>query len=280
MTQVRTLESYLGLPYTIELIRQDEETWFARVAELPGCMTEADSAEEAAVMIQEAMADWIAVALEDGQPVPEPRPAEEYSGKFVLRVSKSLHRDLAEAANRDGISLNQYLNVELARAVGRAPVLAESATQAHERWPGLQAPLRRVLARAGYRQQAEALDERLFADWLSMGLAQASAAIEIQDFVGALSYLDGLMLSLQTAVDESPLLGSISAAVQTMYGQIETICHLRERIIDQPSIQTRISQHTSRSNRFAAQAVMRDDAAEYMVVETPMFLQRRGSYQW
>ncbi len=43
-------------------------------------------------MIREAMRGWISVALEDGIPVPEPKPDEDYSGKFVVRVPRSLHR--------------------------------------------------------------------------------------------------------------------------------------------------------------------------------------------
>lgn len=82
-------------------------------------MTEADSPAEAAAMISDALACWIEVALADGQPIPEPRAVEDYSGKFVVRVSRSLHRDLVAAAERDDVSLNQYVATELARAVGR-----------------------------------------------------------------------------------------------------------------------------------------------------------------
>jgi antitoxin HicB len=120
MDREKGLDYYLSLPYTIELVRTDDLTWFARVAELRGCMTEGDSPEHAAAMIRDAMAAWIEVALEDGLPIPEPRPAEEYSGKFVVRIPKSLHRDLVETAAREGVSLNQYVGAELARAVGHA----------------------------------------------------------------------------------------------------------------------------------------------------------------
>ena len=128
MGRQRDLNDYLTLPYTIELIREDDSTWFARIVELPGCITEGDSLEDATVMIYDALASWVESALEDGQLIPEPRSAEEYSGKFVVRVPKSLHRDLVEAAAREKVSLNQYIGVELARAVGRA-----QATPAAER---------------------------------------------------------------------------------------------------------------------------------------------------
>ena len=118
MTSAKDVNYYLSLPYTIEIVRTDESTWFARVVELPGCITEGDSPEDAAAMIRDAMAAWIEVALEDGQIVPEPKPADDYSGKFVVRVPKSLHRDLVETAAREGVSLNQYIGAELARAVG------------------------------------------------------------------------------------------------------------------------------------------------------------------
>jgi antitoxin HicB len=127
----KDLSYYLALPYTIELVREDESTWFARVPELPGCMTEGNSPSEAAEMIYDAMSAWLEVALADGQPVPEPRAVEAYSGKFVVRVSKSLHRDLVAAAEREDVSLNQYVVTELARAVGRAQARCDLDSNSH-----------------------------------------------------------------------------------------------------------------------------------------------------
>ncbi len=115
----KTLEYYMNLPYTIELQRDPEDAWFVQVKELRGCMSQGDTAEEALAMIQEAMPLWLEVALEDDLPIPEPRSDDDYSGKFVVRVPRSLHRQLVEAAAGDGVSLNQYINVVLARAVGR-----------------------------------------------------------------------------------------------------------------------------------------------------------------
>ena len=57
-----------------------------------------------------------------GQAIPEPAPKEEYSGKFVVRLPRSLHRQLVESAEREGVSLNQLVNVALAQVVGRASV--------------------------------------------------------------------------------------------------------------------------------------------------------------
>lgn len=45
------------------------------------------------------------------------RPAsqEDYSGKFIVRLPKSLHMRLAVEAEREGVSLNQYTLYKLAR---------------------------------------------------------------------------------------------------------------------------------------------------------------------
>ncbi len=115
----KTIDYYMNLPYTIELQRDMEEGWFVRVKELQGCTSQGDTAEEAIAMIQEAMSQWLEVALEEGLPIPEPRPDEAYSGKFVVRVPRSLHRELVETAEQEGVSLNQYINVALAHSVGR-----------------------------------------------------------------------------------------------------------------------------------------------------------------
>ena len=118
MGKRKDLKYYLSLPYTIQITREDETTWFARVVELPGCMTEGDTPEEAADMIQDALAAWLEVALEDGRPITEPQATEAYSGRFVVRVPRTLHQQLVEAAEQEGVSLNQFVNVTLA---GRVP---------------------------------------------------------------------------------------------------------------------------------------------------------------
>lgn len=115
------VEKYLKMPYTIEIIRETDPAsagWVARVLELPGCITQGDTFEELEEMIADAMRGWISVALEDGLEIPLPRMEEDYSGKFVVRVPKSLHRRLVIEAEREGVSLNQFINVVLAGEVG------------------------------------------------------------------------------------------------------------------------------------------------------------------
>ena len=53
-------------------------------------------------------------------PKPEPPPPErEYSGRFIVRLPKWLHKSLAESADREGVSLNQHVTALLSAAEGR-----------------------------------------------------------------------------------------------------------------------------------------------------------------
>jgi antitoxin HicB len=126
----KTVEYYLGLPYTIELVAEPAGGWFVAVRELPGCMSEGDTPEEAVDMIRDAMRGWIEISLQEGDPIPEPRSLDDYSGKFVVRVPRSLHRELVETAAQEGVSLNQYVNVVLAQAAGRPQMAVQGARRA------------------------------------------------------------------------------------------------------------------------------------------------------
>ena len=116
----REVERYMALPYHIELI-PDEGEWVVAIPELPGCLSQGETPEEAITMIREAQRLWLQVALEDGRPIPAPRPEEDYSGRFNVRVPKRLHRDLVRAAEAEGVSLNLFVATALARAVSHIP---------------------------------------------------------------------------------------------------------------------------------------------------------------
>ena len=118
-TTRRNVAYYMRLPYTRELRRNEGGTWFACVRELPGCMTEGDTENDALMMLEDAMRSWIEVALERGMRIPEPKPEPAYSGRFVVRVPKNLHRAVAERARTEGTSLNQFVVAALAEAAAK-----------------------------------------------------------------------------------------------------------------------------------------------------------------
>ena len=75
-------------------------------------LPEADPDEIDLAMLAQAEAenDGSAVSLEDYK-----QELEEYSGKLVLRIPRSLHKQLKEAAQVEGVSLNQYMLYKLAK---------------------------------------------------------------------------------------------------------------------------------------------------------------------
>jgi predicted RNase H-like HicB family nuclease len=102
---------YMKLPYDIHIRYVEDESgvyYFATVSELDGCMSHGDTLEEACANIKEAMEGWIETKLEAGYEVPKPFTDEKYSGRFVVRIPKTLHARLAREAENEGVSLNQY----------------------------------------------------------------------------------------------------------------------------------------------------------------------------
>ena len=118
MTQKKTLEYFLSLPYRLEIIPDKEEGGYgARYPELPGCITCGETLDSVARNAEEAKKTWLLAALEDGLDIPEPvnDNSTRYSGQFKLRIPKALHKALAEHARREGISMNQYCMYLLSR---------------------------------------------------------------------------------------------------------------------------------------------------------------------
>ncbi|AEG15582.1 type II toxin-antitoxin system HicB family antitoxin [Desulfofundulus sp. TPOSR] len=119
---MKSLEYYLNLNYEIKLRNLPEDEgggWLAEIPQLPGCISDGSTPEEALVNLEDAKKCWIETCLELGRPVPEPVP-ENYSGQLRIRIPKSLHRILAEKAKEENVSLNQYISYQLARSVGFA----------------------------------------------------------------------------------------------------------------------------------------------------------------
>jgi antitoxin HicB len=119
--QASAVDRYLGLPYHITLVQGGEKDggkWIAAAEELPDCTSRADTAEEAISGLKGAMAAWITAALKEGRDIPEPKSASTPSGRLLLRMPRTLHAALTKAAERENVSLNQFITDSLASVVG------------------------------------------------------------------------------------------------------------------------------------------------------------------
>jgi predicted RNase H-like HicB family nuclease len=119
------LEYYLGREYPVVLYAAEEGGYVAEIEELPGCITQGETRDEACEAIEEARRAWLEACYEDGMEIPAPRTEQQYSGRMLLRMPRSLHRRLSEQARREGVSVNQYVVTLLAGEV-RTPKARES----------------------------------------------------------------------------------------------------------------------------------------------------------
>ncbi len=93
--------------------------FLAEVPDLPGCMADGATEDEAIIEIHDAMESWIKTAEEAGDPIPKASVPENYSGQWRIRVPKHLHAALALQAKEEGVSLNMFAATLLAQGVGR-----------------------------------------------------------------------------------------------------------------------------------------------------------------
>jgi len=115
----KALVHYMSLPYRTILYRDEDADVIARIDELPGCIAHGKDEADALTNLASMKRLWLADCLEAGETVPEPEtPGPLPSGKWVQRVPRSLHRRLAQAAKREGVSLNQLVTSMLSRQLG------------------------------------------------------------------------------------------------------------------------------------------------------------------
>lgn len=57
----------------IVVLEPDEDGWTASVPDLPGCLSDGNTYEEASESIREAIRLWIETAQSKGWPIPAPR---------------------------------------------------------------------------------------------------------------------------------------------------------------------------------------------------------------
>ncbi|MFW6333449.1 MAG: toxin-antitoxin system HicB family antitoxin [Thermodesulfobacteriota bacterium] len=116
----KDLNYYLALPYKTEIVPIPEEEGGGYMARLPqfgslGIVGDGDTKAEALADLAENQKERFEYYLEEGLEIPEPEEERDnYSGRFVLRVPKYLHKELAQSARKNEVSLNHYVNTLLA----------------------------------------------------------------------------------------------------------------------------------------------------------------------
>lgn len=77
-----------------------------------GISYEGTTAEGLKRDFEESVDDYLSYCAETGK-----APEKPFSGKLVIRMTSSLHREATEKASTQGISLNEFINRAIASAV-------------------------------------------------------------------------------------------------------------------------------------------------------------------
>lgn len=114
------IKDYMKMPYTRLVQEINDESghyFYGRILELDGCQSTGDTLEELYENLNEAMEGYLEVKLENNLPIPLPDVLSNYSGKFVVRLPKTLHQRLVIEAEQEGVSLNQWALYKLASTI-------------------------------------------------------------------------------------------------------------------------------------------------------------------
>jgi antitoxin HicB len=109
-------------PFLVRPLSLEEGKGFViEFPDLPGCMSDGDTIEEAITNGKDAIEEWIEVSKKLGKEIPAPSKSVEqssYSGKVLQRFPKSLHAKLAHRAKQEGVSLNSLIQTLVAEGLG------------------------------------------------------------------------------------------------------------------------------------------------------------------
>jgi predicted HicB family RNase H-like nuclease len=112
----KRLRYYLSLDYPVEIRKISKEDGGGYLASIPQLGAKAFCADgetinEALANLEKVKENLFQDYLKDGIQIPEPEaePESIFSGKFVIRIPTSLHRQLVDIAHKQNVSLNQQI---------------------------------------------------------------------------------------------------------------------------------------------------------------------------
>ncbi len=83
--------------------------------EVPGCMSDGETIEEAITNGREALSDCLTVMRESGLKVPKP---DAEPAQWRQRLPRTLYSKLTKQADAEGVSINSFVTAIIAEAIG------------------------------------------------------------------------------------------------------------------------------------------------------------------
>lgn len=106
-------------PFEVRPLAEDDGGSY--LVSFPGfaeCISDGETIEEALENSRDALKATIAALKAKKLPVPAPNSGGVASGKFVARVPKTVHAQLADLARAEGVSLNTLVLTFIAQGQG------------------------------------------------------------------------------------------------------------------------------------------------------------------
>lgn len=109
----------IDYPFTVRKLMVDEGSgYLIEFADLPGCISDGETIDEAIENGAQALDCWIKAAKEAGREIPQPGSSEKVTGRWLQRAPKWLHSRLVAKCKEEGVSLNTLVISLLAADVG------------------------------------------------------------------------------------------------------------------------------------------------------------------
>ena len=109
----QNLESYR---FTVRpLSKQEGGGYLVEYPDIPGCMSDGETIEEAIANGRQALRDCLAVFRETGRELPRPNVE---AAQWRQRLPRTLYAKLTAQAEREGVSINSLVTAIIAEAVG------------------------------------------------------------------------------------------------------------------------------------------------------------------
>ena len=112
-TTNRSLDEY---QFTVRPLSKEEGGgYLVEYPDVPGCMSDGETIEEAIANGREALRDCVAVFHESGRKVPKPGIE---AAQWRQRLPRTLYSKLTVQAEKEGVSINSFVTAIIAEAIG------------------------------------------------------------------------------------------------------------------------------------------------------------------
>jgi antitoxin HicB len=113
---IRTNRNLDAYQFTVRPLSKEEGGgYLVEYPDIPGCMSDGETIEEAIANGREALRDCVAVFQATGRKVPKPGIE---AAQWRHRLPRTLYSKLTAQAENEGVSINSFVTAIIAEAIG------------------------------------------------------------------------------------------------------------------------------------------------------------------